>query len=210
MHRCLLPLVLLALIAAASPLAGQSQVTGIRDLAFGVVIRGVQTTVAPERSDQERAVLRAAPASTGRCSCASPCRPSSPGSGAAAICRSASATTTRSRRAPRRTASRSPSIRTTQTLQPGHQRRLLRQPGRAGLAGGESGHRATTAAPSRSPAPSSDLASARSRGSPAPRSGRRSGRPPRASWWRRMRCTSTIAPAARRSRSTIRAPIPPR
>jgi len=37
----------LALALAASPLAGQSQVTGIRDLAFGIVIRGVQTTVSP-------------------------------------------------------------------------------------------------------------------------------------------------------------------
>ncbi len=46
MQRCFLPLVL-ALIAAASPLAGQSQVTGVRDLAFGVVIRGVPNSVAP-------------------------------------------------------------------------------------------------------------------------------------------------------------------
>lgn len=45
MHRCA-SLLLPALLAAA-PLAGQSTVTGIRDLAFGVVIRGVQTTVAP-------------------------------------------------------------------------------------------------------------------------------------------------------------------
>jgi hypothetical protein len=36
-----------ALVLAATPLAGQSQVTGIRDLAFGIVIRGVQTTVSP-------------------------------------------------------------------------------------------------------------------------------------------------------------------
>ena len=45
MRRCA-SLLLPALLAAA-PLAGQSTVTGIRDLAFGVVIRGVQTTVAP-------------------------------------------------------------------------------------------------------------------------------------------------------------------
>lgn len=46
MRPCLLlPLLLLA--AAATPVAGQSTVTGIRDLNFGVVIRGVQTTVAP-------------------------------------------------------------------------------------------------------------------------------------------------------------------
>jgi hypothetical protein len=36
-----------ALFAAAPPLAGQSQVTGVRNLAFGAVIRGVQTSVAP-------------------------------------------------------------------------------------------------------------------------------------------------------------------
>jgi hypothetical protein len=46
MRRCLIPLAL-ALTLAARPLAGQSQVTGIRNLAFGAVIRGVQTTVAP-------------------------------------------------------------------------------------------------------------------------------------------------------------------
>jgi hypothetical protein len=46
MHRCLVPLAL-ALIAATTPLAGQSQVTGVRNLAFGVVIRGVPSTVAP-------------------------------------------------------------------------------------------------------------------------------------------------------------------
>lgn len=46
MRPCLLlPLLLLA--AAVTPVAGQSTVTGIRDLNFGVVIRGVQTTVAP-------------------------------------------------------------------------------------------------------------------------------------------------------------------
>lgn len=46
MNRCLLPLVL-ALVAVATPLAGQSQVTGVRNLAFGVVIRGVPNSVAP-------------------------------------------------------------------------------------------------------------------------------------------------------------------
>jgi hypothetical protein len=46
MRPCLLLLLLLP-IATATPLAGQSTVTGIRDLNFGVVIRGVQTTVAP-------------------------------------------------------------------------------------------------------------------------------------------------------------------
>mgnify|MGYP001202510734 FL=1 len=46
MRRCFLPLIL-ALIAAASPLAGQSQVTGVRNLAFGVVIRGVPNSVTP-------------------------------------------------------------------------------------------------------------------------------------------------------------------
>lgn len=40
-------LVALALVGSLSPLAGQSTVTGVRDLAFGAVIRGVQTTVAP-------------------------------------------------------------------------------------------------------------------------------------------------------------------
>ena len=45
MRPCLL-LVLLLLPFAASPAASQT-VTGIRDLDFGVVIRGVQTTVAP-------------------------------------------------------------------------------------------------------------------------------------------------------------------
>jgi hypothetical protein len=46
MRRCLCLLVF-ALLAAVGPLAGQSQVTGLRNLAFGAVIRGVQTTVAP-------------------------------------------------------------------------------------------------------------------------------------------------------------------
>ena len=46
MRPCLL-LQLLLLIATATPAAGQSTVTGIRDLNFGVVIRGVQTSVPP-------------------------------------------------------------------------------------------------------------------------------------------------------------------
>ncbi len=46
MRRCL-SLLTLVFLAVVQPLAGQSTVTGIRDLAFGVVIRGVQTTVAP-------------------------------------------------------------------------------------------------------------------------------------------------------------------
>jgi hypothetical protein len=46
MRPCLLLLVLL-LAAAVTPVAGQSTVTGVRDLNFGIVIRGVQTTVAP-------------------------------------------------------------------------------------------------------------------------------------------------------------------
>ena len=46
MRRCLL-ISVFALTAVVRPLAGQSQVTGIRNLAFGAVIRGVQTTVAP-------------------------------------------------------------------------------------------------------------------------------------------------------------------
>lgn len=45
MRRCLLAS-LLALLPAL-PLAGQSQVVGIRDLAFGFVVRGVPTTVTP-------------------------------------------------------------------------------------------------------------------------------------------------------------------
>ncbi len=46
MHRCrLLPV--LALLSVAPPLPAQSTVVGVRDLAFGVVIRGVQTTVSP-------------------------------------------------------------------------------------------------------------------------------------------------------------------
>lgn len=46
MRRCL-SLLTLVFLAVVPPLAGQSTVTGIRDLAFGVVIRGVQTTVSP-------------------------------------------------------------------------------------------------------------------------------------------------------------------
>ncbi|MBK6781802.1 MAG: DUF4402 domain-containing protein [Gemmatimonadetes bacterium] len=45
MRRCL-SLLLFALIAAL-PLRAQSQVTGLRNLAFGPVIRGVPATVAP-------------------------------------------------------------------------------------------------------------------------------------------------------------------
>jgi hypothetical protein len=37
----------MALMASAAPLAGQSTVTGVRDLAFGIVIRGVPTSVTP-------------------------------------------------------------------------------------------------------------------------------------------------------------------
>lgn len=47
MHRCLPSLALLALLVASTPLAGQSTVTGIRNLAFGPVIRGVPSSVAP-------------------------------------------------------------------------------------------------------------------------------------------------------------------
>lgn len=46
MRTCLL-LVLLALTVSATAASAQSSVTGVRDLDFGVVIRGVQTTVAP-------------------------------------------------------------------------------------------------------------------------------------------------------------------
>jgi endoglucanase Acf2 len=45
MRTCLLFLFLLLL--TGSSLAGQSTVTGVRGLDFGVVIRGVQTTVSP-------------------------------------------------------------------------------------------------------------------------------------------------------------------
>jgi hypothetical protein len=46
MRRCFPPLALV-LIAATTPLVGQSTVTGVRNLAFGAVIRGVQTSVSP-------------------------------------------------------------------------------------------------------------------------------------------------------------------
>lgn len=45
MRSCLFSLTLALL--TASPLVGQSSVTGIRNLDFGVVIRGVQTSVSP-------------------------------------------------------------------------------------------------------------------------------------------------------------------
>jgi hypothetical protein len=45
MRSCLLLIFLL--LAGTAALAGQSTVTGVRDLNFGVAIRGVQTTVAP-------------------------------------------------------------------------------------------------------------------------------------------------------------------
>lgn len=41
------PLLVFALITATRPLMGQSQVVGIRDLAFGAVIRAVPSAVAP-------------------------------------------------------------------------------------------------------------------------------------------------------------------
>jgi hypothetical protein len=49
MPRCLPSLFLAVALAAvlAAPLAGQAQVTGVRDLNFGVVIRGMQNVVAP-------------------------------------------------------------------------------------------------------------------------------------------------------------------
>jgi hypothetical protein len=46
MRRCL-ALLAVALITAAAPLMGQVQVTGIRDLNFGAVIPGLQTSVSP-------------------------------------------------------------------------------------------------------------------------------------------------------------------
>lgn len=46
MPRCLTPL-LAALLCLAPPLAGQTQVSGIRDLSFGLVMAGVPTTVSP-------------------------------------------------------------------------------------------------------------------------------------------------------------------
>ena len=47
MPRCFLLLVLLALLVAPRPLAGQSTVTGVRNLDFGPVIRGVPSTILP-------------------------------------------------------------------------------------------------------------------------------------------------------------------
>jgi len=46
MHRCTWSL-LLASSWLAHPLAGQTQVSGIRDLTFGVVVAGVPSTVSP-------------------------------------------------------------------------------------------------------------------------------------------------------------------
>lgn len=46
MRRCL-ALLAVALITAATPLMGQVQVTGIRDLNFGAVIPGLQSSVSP-------------------------------------------------------------------------------------------------------------------------------------------------------------------
>lgn len=47
MHRCLTSLAFIALCVASQPLAAQSTVTGIRNLAFGPVIRGVPSSVSP-------------------------------------------------------------------------------------------------------------------------------------------------------------------
>ena len=47
MYRCLRSLTFIALCVAAKPLAAQSMVTGVRDLAFGPVIRGVPNAVSP-------------------------------------------------------------------------------------------------------------------------------------------------------------------
>ena len=47
MYRCLRSLACIALCVAAKPLAAQSTVTGVRDLAFGPVIRGVPNAVSP-------------------------------------------------------------------------------------------------------------------------------------------------------------------
>lgn len=47
MHRCLASLVFVALCVAVQPLAAQSTVTGIRNLDFGPVIRGVPSSVSP-------------------------------------------------------------------------------------------------------------------------------------------------------------------
>jgi hypothetical protein len=46
MHRCVWSL-LLASFLPGQPLAGQTQVSGIRDLTFGLVVAGVPTTVSP-------------------------------------------------------------------------------------------------------------------------------------------------------------------
>jgi hypothetical protein len=46
MHRCIWSL-LLASSLLAQPIAGQTQVSGIRDLTFGVVVAGVPSTVSP-------------------------------------------------------------------------------------------------------------------------------------------------------------------
>ncbi|MEO8634408.1 MAG: hypothetical protein ABI587_03925 [Gemmatimonadales bacterium] len=47
MYRCLIVLSCLALATATRPLAAQSTVTGIRNLDFGPVIRGVPSSVSP-------------------------------------------------------------------------------------------------------------------------------------------------------------------
>ncbi len=47
MSKCFRFLPLLALCLVARPLAGQSSVTGMQNLAFGIVIRGVATSVSP-------------------------------------------------------------------------------------------------------------------------------------------------------------------
>ena len=46
MPRCVSPL-LFAICLLARPLAGQTQVSGVRDLTFGIVVAGVPTTVSP-------------------------------------------------------------------------------------------------------------------------------------------------------------------
>ncbi len=45
--RRILPVVAIVLLGSVQPLAGQSTVTGVRDLAFGAVIRGIPTAVSP-------------------------------------------------------------------------------------------------------------------------------------------------------------------
>jgi hypothetical protein len=47
MSKCFRLLPLLALCLVARPLAGQSSVTGMQNLAFGIVIRGVPNSVTP-------------------------------------------------------------------------------------------------------------------------------------------------------------------